>query len=223
MSNPRAARGGSIRSRRFARARLAVGGCSQRARGLGQARAASRGRAGRRHRGLERRDILRSGRTGRDLGYDFSHDLVRRAAYRQTSEPRKRLAAFRLPCSFRKSRTRAEPARPTWRTTPRSAATTSSACATPRPANCIRIFANAQGSRSPMRRQPDRLARGEIPCTSSITSASVGWRTCARELGERPRAVAEAQSSGSPRRSRAAGTCSPRFTKSWANPKTPPR
>jgi predicted ATPase len=155
---------------------------------------------------LERRGILR-GSTSPDgaTSYDFSHDLIRQAAYRQTSEPRKRLVHLGIARSLSKL---ADPTGAIAADVAHHAALggddelCARACIEAGQ-RCIRMFANAeaQALADRGRQRLDRLpAPVRIPLHLGLLRLSVEagmWRTCARELeSELTRAVAEAQSAG---------------------------
>jgi DNA-binding SARP family transcriptional activator len=155
---------------------------------------------------LERRGILRSASSpDGSTTYDFSHDLIRQAAYRQTSEPRKRLLHLQIARAMSKA---PDPTGAMAADVAHHAALggddelCARACITAGE-RCIRIFANAeaQALADRGRQRLDRLApQIRIPLHLGLLRLSVEagmWRTCARELeSELTRAVAEAQSVG---------------------------
>jgi len=155
---------------------------------------------------LERRGILRGATSaGGATNYDFSHDLIRQAAYRRTSEPRRRLLHLQIARALSNV---ADPTGAMAADVAHHAALggddelSARACITAGE-RCIRIFANAEAQALADRGRQclDRLAaQVRIPLHLGLLRLSVEagmWRTCARELeSELTRAVAEAQSAG---------------------------
>jgi predicted ATPase len=155
---------------------------------------------------LERRGILRcvSG-AGSALQYDFAHDLIRRAAYRQTSEARRQLVHLEI--------ARALSALPDeaglWAADVAHHAALGGAdelCVRACIAagqRCIRIFANieaqalANRGRQRLQRLPSDVRIALHMALLRLSIESGAWRLCSREIeSELTRTILEAQSTG---------------------------
>ena len=155
---------------------------------------------------LERRGILRCvAPAGAALQYDFAHDLIRQAAYRQTSEARRQLVHFEIARALFEL---PDPAGLLAGDVAHHAALGGAdelcvrACITAGQ-RCIRVFANleAQALADRGRQRLDRLpVELRIRLHVELLRLSIesgAWRLCSREIeNELSRTILEAQSTG---------------------------
>lgn len=155
---------------------------------------------------LERRDIVRCvPSAGSAFHYDFAHDLIRQAAYRQTSEARRQLVHLEI---ARVLSQLPDPGALLAADVAHHAALGGDdelcvrACIAAGQ-RCVRVFANleAQALADRGRQRLDRLATSvRVPLHMALLRVSIesgAWRLCSREIeSELTRTVLEAQSAG---------------------------